>query len=828
MQLSLDNIYISARLQKKLDRIPMYPLTTVVAPAGYGKTTAVRWFREGLSKECMVLRLNVLGGGLNEFWRDFAELIGREAGASFSETLLKMGPPLDTTTQREFLRKIHELAPARETYLFVDDYHLVDGEMMTGFVLFISRNLPKHIHVVLISRIAVLSIRDRLLLSGRVNEIEEGDLRFDAQDIGNYFAQCGYPISSEDISHLIYISEGWAAALYLNLVSYADTGKFSDFGDIHTMMGTILFEPLPPDEKELLTVMSMMLVFSASQAEWISGRADAEILLRRLARSNGFITYISQDGTYKLHHLMQESVQQAFARLPEEQQAKYLSRAGMWQLEHGYAASAARLFYKARDFHGLMRAVECGQGADLSAEHKNEMLAWFRECPRAVCNAYPVAMLVYARRLFTFNMRAECTATLDGLLQSLNTNTTLSEAEKNNLLGEVEIVKSFLDFNNIKAMSAHHRRACVLMDRPTTAVSPTAVWGYGSPSVLISYYRLPGTLDREVAVMKESMPFWYRLNPNQGSGAEHVMEGEAFLMRGSFVDAEICQYRALHDAERDGQLCMVLAAHFLRLRAEVLQGEFSGVEPTLRTLRDKVLAQQEYVLLHSIDMCEAWLYALLGQPHSAADWLDEGRLEDTRLLFPSVPFLNTVYGQLLLAQGQFTRLIAREENERRLYRVYPMLLCEIYLDIQLAGALERVGKHRAAIIHLSQALNVAMPDRLYLPFVENQEYIAALLCELKSGPWEKEIGTILEQCAQWRAANLQIQHTAFGQAPSFGLTEKERSIARLAAEGHTNKEIAAQMFLSESRVKACLGSAFQKMGITEKRNKRSALKHLLG
>ena len=227
-------------------------------------------------------------------------------------------------------------------------------------------------------------------------------------------------------------------------------------------------------------------------------------------------------------------------------------------------------------------------------------------------------------------------------------------------------------------------------------------------------------------------------------------------------------------------------------------------------------------------MCEAWLYALLGQPHSAADWLDEGRLEDTRLLFPSVPFLNTVYGQLLLAQGQFTRLIAREENERRLYRVYPMLLCEIYLDIQLAGALERVGEHRAAIIHLSQALNVAMPDRLYLPFVENQEYIAALLCELKSGPWEKEIGTILEQCAQWRAANLQIQHTAFGQAPSFGLTEKERSIARLAAEGHTHKEIAAQMFLSESRVKACLGSAFQKMGITEKRNKRSALKHLLG
>ena len=358
-------------------------------------------------------------------------------------------------------------------------------------------------NVVLISRFPIFGTRERLLLSGRVNEIEERDLRFDAQDIGSYFAQCGYPISAQEISHLSRISEGWAAALYLNLVSYADTGSFSELGDIHAMMGALLLEPLPPDEKELLTAMSMMLVFSAPQAQWISGRTDAGMLLRRLARGNAFITYLPQDGTYKLHHLMQESLQQAFARLPRQRQTEYLSRAGVWQLEHGASVLAARLFYKAGDFHGLMRAVESGQGAELSAEHKTEMLAWFRDCPDEVRSAYPVAMLVYARRLFTFHMPVECKQTLDSLLQRLNTNTTLSEAEKNNLLGEVEIVQSFLKFNNIQAMSVCHRRACALMNRPTTAVSPTAVWGYGSPSVLVSYYRLPGTLDEEVAAMKE-------------------------------------------------------------------------------------------------------------------------------------------------------------------------------------------------------------------------------------------------------------------------------------------------------------------------------------
>ena len=81
MQLSLDNIYISARLQKKAGQNTDVSADHSSSTCRIGKTTAVRWFREGLSKECMVLRLNVQGGGLNEFWRDFAELIGRGSGS---------------------------------------------------------------------------------------------------------------------------------------------------------------------------------------------------------------------------------------------------------------------------------------------------------------------------------------------------------------------------------------------------------------------------------------------------------------------------------------------------------------------------------------------------------------------------------------------------------------------------------------------------------------------------------------------------------------------------------------------------------------------------
>ena len=41
---SLNNIYISERLQESLRPIVGCAMTTVVAPMGYGKTTAVNWY----------------------------------------------------------------------------------------------------------------------------------------------------------------------------------------------------------------------------------------------------------------------------------------------------------------------------------------------------------------------------------------------------------------------------------------------------------------------------------------------------------------------------------------------------------------------------------------------------------------------------------------------------------------------------------------------------------------------------------------------------------------------------------------------------------------
>ena len=159
------------------------------------------------------------------------------------------------------------------------------------------------------------------------------------------------------------------------------------------------------------------------------------------------------------------------------------------------------------------------------------IIKYFEECPTESKRKFPYAMLILARRMFTFNEVGLFKKICGELVINIHNMDSLDADYKNRLLGEYELLLSFTGYNDIEKMSEYHRRACDLLKSPSSILDGKGSWTFGSPSVLYMFYRKTGELKNEVQIIREAMPFYYRTTNDHGKGAEKVMEAERYYIK---------------------------------------------------------------------------------------------------------------------------------------------------------------------------------------------------------------------------------------------------------------------------------------------------------
>ena len=148
----------------------------------------------------------------------------------------------------------------------------------------------------------------------------------------------------------------------------------------------------------------------------------------------------------------------------------------------------------------------------------------------------------------------------------------------------------------------------------------------------------------------------------------------------------------------------------------------------------------------------------------------------------------------------------------------------LHVQIQAAAALTQLGKLDDARAALTSALDLALPDELLLPFAENHGYLAPLL----AAPWPNPYREFLRRVAQLGAVHAArcaaLRAADERPAALAALTEREAAIAALIAARCTNREIAAQLCLSEGSVKQYVNQIYAKLQIGgDTRTKRQRL-----
>ena len=116
-----------------------------------------------------------------------------------------------------------------------------------------------------------------------------------------------------------------------------------------------------------------------------------------------------------------------------------------------------------------------------------ELLQRLDRCPVEALQRHPLAILVLMRRMFTWQQIPKMMELKALLEAAVAQHPEWPAAERGNLLGECDLIQSFLFYNDITQMSRLHRSASRQMSRPAVTLRNSGSWTFGSPSVLMMY-----------------------------------------------------------------------------------------------------------------------------------------------------------------------------------------------------------------------------------------------------------------------------------------------------------------------------------------------------
>jgi LuxR family maltose regulon positive regulatory protein len=796
-----------------MKKITKYPCTLVEAPMGYGKTTIVREYLKKIDGQ--VLWLKIYDDSISSFWFNFCSLFSR-IDEGCSQSLLKIGFPNDSESMEKVIHLIKKIATPSKIFIVLDDYHLIDSEDVNSFIeLFLCKEIT-NIYIVLTARFTRLYNLEELKLKGYLNHIKKEMLEFSPEDIVNYYKLCGINIKKNEGNKYYIYTEGWVSALYLLMLNFNEKDKFSTDANITKLIEEAVYIKFSDEIKEFLLNICFLDCFTLKQAEHMWQNVNTEKLLTEIINKNAFVYYDEKTKVYQIHKMFSDFLKDILEGKKDEYKNCLYQKAARWYIDSGDYITAMRYFYTSMDYESLLIALEKDKGHSLYNDQKAMLIQCFEDCPMEIKLHHPVALLVYALCLFSFNETELFDIVCKELVIALQYNDNLSINNAKEIMGEFELLLCFTEYNDIMKMYEHIKKSYELLQHPATFIDSRDGWTFGSPSVLYMFHRSVGDLENEVRYLKESMPLYNQLTKGHGKGGEYVMEAERYFNCGNFDNSEISVHRALSYAISAKQEDIILCAIFLESRIAIVKNDYAHGVHILQKLRKEIEDKKCYNLMHSLDLCEAYFQIIFQKAEGIPEWITDGDFNSSRLYFPARSFLNIVYGRVLLIKGEYLKLLGISDQFIDLASVFPNLLGQIYSFIYIAASNEKIYRRDKALEALNKALGISLPDNIYMPFVENCDYIKPLLEEIKNhGAFMKQINDILKIYESYEKSIQKITKKYFKQI-KIELTEREMEIVQLVIRGMSNNEIGRSLYISENTVKTILKRVFEKFNISSR------------
>ena len=383
------------RLHVLLRQACTLPLTLVVAPAGWGKSTLVAdWLRQDRVAAGWVS----LDGGDNDpkrFWRCLLLAAG-QAGSAGAAGLRRLDAAGSDVLRDVLPAFINELTFSDAPLVLVlDDYHLVTSARVHASVATLLDRGPSQLHLVLITRADPPLQLSRLRVRGDLAELRAEDLRFSFDEAREFVGdRLGTGLPERDVRRLLARTEGWAAGLQLAALRLRDRADPSAFierftgADWHIVnyLGEEVLVSQPPRVREFLLVTSVLNRMCAPLCDALTGRADGAELISEIHRANLFLIPLDDERRwFRYHHLFGGLLRHELARTAPEQPSALHKRAAEWYEGNDDAAEAIG--------HAIASGDDSLSGRLVSAHWRQHFNAGQLETVRRWLDALPAELV---------------------------------------------------------------------------------------------------------------------------------------------------------------------------------------------------------------------------------------------------------------------------------------------------------------------------------------------------------------------------------------------------------------------------------------------------
>ncbi len=332
------------RLLGRLARTAEQPLILLVAPPGYGKTTALAQWAEQDGRDVAWVTVdeadNDPGRMLDHIGHALDGLVRTDPGPF-------EGGPAHGLTVPLLVRGIRERD--RPVLIVLDDIHHLHRTPVPELLIKLATSLPPGSQLAVASRTVPSLTLGRLRAERRCAEFGVVDLAFDSAEAGDVVALAGVRLGDAELQRLVDRTEGWPAGVYLAAVAMRDRidrpAAAEDMGGSDAYIVDFFRDELlahqPPDTVRFLLRTAVLGQLSAGLCDAVLETTGSAARLAEIELRNLFLVPLDHHREwYRYHRLFAEALVAELRRREPGEEQRVLRRAAGWYEQHGKAEQA--------------------------------------------------------------------------------------------------------------------------------------------------------------------------------------------------------------------------------------------------------------------------------------------------------------------------------------------------------------------------------------------------------------------------------------------------------------------------------------------------------